>query len=215
MKPLIYVNLLFVTLLGCKDAPKTPPNQPKPATPTATAPVPAPTPVAPAAAAKDTTIGVNGCEKAKFDGKTYSYAATKVTVKASDGSPNEIIEVNGTVIPNKKEGAASFAGVYKNFLFIDEGTSTNGRTLRIWGIKEKKVLFETVYEGDLSLASDKVKFIQPIDLKKVRLSKLVNCPDKAKWEKAGLGVGYGQPHQYDLAKLSATPVGDIVCFSLQ
>jgi hypothetical protein len=210
MKPVIYANLLFVTLLGCKDAPKTPTNAPQTATP-----VTAPTPVASAAVAKDTAIGISGCEKATFDGKTYTYASTKVTVKTSDGSPDEIIEVNGAAIPNKKDGAASFAGVYKNFLFIDDGTSTNGRTLRIWGIKEKKFLFETAYEGDLSLASDKVKFIQPIDLKTVKLSKPVNCPDKAKWEKAGLGVGYGQPHQYDLVKLSATPAGDIVCFSMQ
>ena len=214
MKTFIYANLLFVTLLGCKDAPKTAATQPKSETPAV--PIPATTPVAPVAAvAKDTTIGIKGCETAKFDGKTYNYASTKVTVKSLDDSPDEIIEVNGTVIPNKKDGAASFAGVYKNFLFIDDGTSTNGRILRIWGIKEKKVLFQTAYEGDLSLTNDKVKFIQPIDLTKVKLSKPVNCPDKAKWEKAGLGVGYGMPHQYDLAKLSATPAGDIVCFSMQ
>jgi hypothetical protein len=214
MKSFLYANLLFVTLIGCKDAPKTVPAPPKPATPTA--PVPAATPVAPAiSVAKDTAIGIKGCEKATFDGKTYTYASTKVTVKASDGNAGETIEVNGTVIPNKKDGAASFAGVYKNFLFIEDGTGPNGSTLSIWGIKEKKVLFQTAYEGDLSLAGDKVKFIQPIDLKVVRLSKPVNCPDKAKWEKGGLSVGYGVPHQYDLVKLSATPVGDIVCFAVQ
>jgi hypothetical protein len=214
MKSLIYANLLFVTLIGCKDAPKTVATDAKPATPTV--PAPPATPVAPTVSvAKDTTIGIKGCETAKFDGKTYAYATTKVTVKSSDGNAGEIIEVNGTVIPNKKDGAASFAGVYKNFLFIDDGTGPNGSTLSIWGIKEKKVLFQTAYEGELSLAGDKVKFIQPIDLKVVRLSKPVNCPDKAKWEKAGLSVGYGMPHQYDLVKLSATPAGDIVCFSMQ
>ncbi len=214
MKAFIYANLLFVTLLGCKDAPKTVSTESKPATPTA--PAPATTPASPAVSvAKDTAIGINGCEKAKFDGKTYTYASAKVTVKGSDGDSNEIIDVNGTVIPNKKDGAASFAGVYKNFLFIDDGTGTNGRTLMIWGIKEKKVLFQTAYEGELSLASDKVKFIQPIDLTKVKLSKPVNCPNKAKWEKDGLGVGYGMPHQYDLAKLSATPAGEMVCYSMQ
>jgi hypothetical protein len=201
-------------LLGCKDAPKTATTQPQSATPVA--PAPTATPALPAISApKDTSIGIKGCETAKFDGKTYTYAAAKVTVKSTDGSPNEIIEVNGAAIPNKKDGAASFAGVYKNFLFIDDGTGTNGRTFSIWGIKEKKVLFQTAYEGELSLASDKVKFIQPIDLSKVKLSKPVNCPNKAKWEKAGLGVGYGMPHQYDLAKLSATPAGDIVCFEMQ
>jgi hypothetical protein len=214
MKSFIFANLLFVTLLGCKDAPKTAPTASKPATPTT--PVPTTTPVAPAvSAAKDTAIGIKGCEMAKFDGKTYTYASTKVTVKSSDGNPNEIIDVNGTVIPNKKEGAANFAGVYKNFLFIDDGTGTNGRTFSIWGIKEKKVLFQTAYEGELSLASDKVKFILPIDLKKVKLSKPVNCPDQALWVKSGLTVGYGMPHQYDLAKLSSTPTSDIVCFSMQ
>jgi hypothetical protein len=214
MKAFICANLLFVTLLSCKDAPKTVATDSKPAT--STAPIPATTPVAPTVSvAKDTAIGITGCEKAKFDGKTYTYASTKVTVKSSDGNAGEIIEVNGTVIPNKKDGAASFAGVYKNFLFIEDGTGPNGNTLTIWGIKEKKVLFQTAYEGDLSLAGDKVKFIQPIDLKTVRLSKPVNCPDKAKWEKAGLSVGYGMPHQYDLVKLSATPAGNIVCFSMQ
>jgi hypothetical protein len=214
MKSFIYVHLLFVTLIGCKDAPKTVSTDSKPATPTV--PAPATTPVLSAVSvAKDTVIGITGCEKATFDGKTYAYGTTKVTVKSSGGDAGETIEVNGMVIPTKKDGAATFAGVYKNFLFMDDGTGPNGSTLSIWGIKEKKILFQTAYEGELSLAGDKVKFIQPIDLTKVKLSKPVNCPDKAKWEKADLGVGYGVPHQYDLTKLAATPMGDIVCFSMQ
>jgi hypothetical protein len=132
-----------------------------------------------------------------------------------NGNIGETIEVNGTAIPTTPENAYSFAGVYKNFLFIDDGTGTNGRILKIWGIQEKKVLFQTAYAGELNLVGDKVSFIQPIDLKAVGLSKPVNCPDKAKWEKGGLSVGYGMPYQYDLTKLLVIPAGDAVCFAIE
>lgn len=206
MKALIYASLLVVSFLSCTETPK----------PASSAPTATPVASAPVSAVKDTVIGINGCEKAKLEGKAFVYSSAKVTVKEnSDGNAGEVIEVNGTAIPTTPENAHNFAGVYKNFLFIDDGTGTNGRILKIWGIQEKKILFQTPYEGELNLAGDKVSFIQPIDLSTVKLAKPVNCPDKAKWTKGGLSVGYGIPQQYDLAKLAATPAGDAVCFAIQ
>lgn len=191
----------MASFLSCKETPKTPVK------------VPASTPVV---TSKDTLIGMNGCDNAKFDGKMFTYPSAKVVVKANPNEEaGESIEVNGVAITSKVGSAYHFNGVYKNFLFIDDGTGTNGRHLGIWDIQAKKIIFETPYEGELTLVGGKVGFLTPIDLTKVKLSKPIACPNKAKWEKEGLSIGYGVPHQYDLAKLTDAVAGDIVCFAMQ
>ena len=92
-----------------------------------------------------------------------------------------MIEINGTIIPGRE--ADFFSGVYKNYLFIDNGTGLNGRNLKIWSIGEKKVIFDTPYEGDLSIKDDKLNFLKPIDLNKTKLPAPVNCPDAENWKK--------------------------------
>ncbi len=156
----------------------------------------------------DTAVGIEGCEKAKFDGTTFTYVAAKV--KVIDNNTGEIIEINGTKVPNQE--ADFFSGVYKSFLFIDNGTGPNGRNLKVWSIDENKVIFDTPYEGDLSIKDDKLNFIKPIDMDK---NKPVNCPDAENWKKDGLEVGYGIPSAYDFENKTASTTGEATCFAVQ
>lgn len=196
MKNFTFVCLIILVLFSCREEAKK--------TPDTKADIPA-------TAVTDTAVGIEGSEKAKFDGTTFTYLAAKVKVIQNDAG--EIIEINGTKAPTQE--ADFFSGVYKNFLLIDNGTGPNGRTLKVWSIDEKKIIFETPYEGDLSIKEDKLNFILPVDLKKTKLLKPVNCPDAANWKKEGLEVGYGIPSAYDFAKRAATAAGDAICFAVQ
>jgi hypothetical protein len=174
--------------------------------------VTSPTTPAPSTAI-DTVVGIEGSEKAKFDvnTSTFYYAAGKVKIKGTD--TGETIEVNGTTASGKE--ADFFSGVYKNFLLIDNGTAPNGRMLKIWSIAEKKLVFNMAYEGNLSIKDDKLNFIVPLDLKKNKLPKPVNCPDEASWKKDGLAVGYGIPSAFDFASKTVSVTGDATCFAIQ
>jgi hypothetical protein len=168
-------------------------------------------PGTPSLAVTDTAVGVEGSEKAKFDGAAFTYAAAKV--KVTDQGAGETIEIDGTKIPGQE--ADFFSGVYRNYLFIDNGTGPNGRNLKIWSIGEKKVIFETPYEGDLSIKDDKLNFIKPIDLSMTKLPAPVNCPDAENWKKEGLGVGYGIPSAYDFSSMTVSATSDVTCFAVQ
>ncbi len=202
MKQIFLGLSLFLAFIACKETPKssTPPTS---ATTAATKPV----------VAKDTLIGMEGSSKASMTAaNTYTYPEATVIVKPNSNEVGENINVNGVDIKN--EDAYSFYGVYKNFLFIDNGSGPNGSELLIYGIKEKKMLFRAHYEGDLSLSKDKINYLEPMDEAKAKASK-PNCPEKAKWLKDGLSVGYGQPMQYDLTTLTPSKIGTVTCFAIQ
>lgn len=158
----------------------------------------------------DTVIGIVGTEKAKFNGTMFSY--TSAQVKLMNNNNSQVIEVNGTVLPNQE--GDFFGGIYKNYLFIDHGTGTNGRSLKIWSIDEKKVILDTPYEGELSIKEDKLNFIQPIDITKTKQAK-PKCPDAEKWAKDGFSIGYGVPSAYDFVKNTVVVMGETTCFMLQ
>jgi hypothetical protein len=203
MKQILLLAALCTAFVACKETPKSSTTSTSATTTTTTK----------AAAAKDTLIGMAGCQKASMTGENaYTYPEAKVTVKSNSDSVGETINVNGTDIKN--EDAYSFYGVYNNFLFIDNGSGPNGSELLVYGIKEKKMLFRTHYEGELTLNKDKINYIMPMYATKAKFSK-VNCPEKAKWEKDGLSIGYGLPMQYDLTTLTPSETGSVTCFPMQ
>ena len=208
MKQFFFLAALCTAFFACKETPKIP----TPTASTTPAPTANTTTTAKVFTTKDTLIGMPGSQKASIAGEnTYTYLEAKVTVTPDSEGVGETINVNGTDIKN--EDAYNFYGVYNNFLFIDNGSGPNGSELLVYGIKEKKVLFRTHYEGELSLNKDKINYLEPVDVKKAKVKP--NCPEKAKWEKDGLGVGYGLPMSYDLTTLTPSKVGSVTCFAVQ
>ncbi len=171
---------------------------------------------------KDTIVGIKGCDKAQHTetklGNAFTYSQAKVTTVASEEGVGEEIYVN---LPNQKDtftieniDAYHFMGIKNDLLFVDNGTGTNGRKLLVYDLKTRKLAHETLYEGDLSIEKDKIRYKTPIDTRNIRLMASV-CPDKEKWEKQGLSAGYAQFVVFDLATKEAEETGEYTCYVMQ
>ena len=169
----------------------------------------------------ETSIGLKGCDPAKVEktklGKTYTYSKLKVAVKAS-GDVGEEIEVtfmdSKEVLKIENLEAHHFSGIKDGFLFIDNGTSPNGRTIVIYDMKAKQNIHSSRYEKDISFKDGKMVYLAPIDTRRIRLRDSV-CPDKEKWEKQGLSAGYGMYMAFDFKTKTATEAGNYSCYPIQ
>ena len=170
----------------------------------------------------DTLIGIKGCELAKcentLNGINYSYTQIKVSVIPSEDGVGEEIYIADAV---KKDTfwienieAHHFAGVKQDLLFVDNGTAPNGRSVLIYDINQKKLLYKRRYEAELNINENKLNYLTPVDTRRIRLSADV-CPNKDKWEKQGLGVGYGKYMAFDLATKEEIELGAYGCYPIQ
>lgn len=170
----------------------------------------------------NTLVGIKGSELAKITetklGKTYIYPETQVMVIPSEDGVGEEIYV---VSAGQKDTfwienieAHHFFGIKNNFLFVDNGTGPNGRTIVVYDLKTRQNIHEGRYEKDISLNESKMTYLSPIDTRNIRLRDSV-CPDKDKWEKQGLSAGYAQYIEFDFRTKEATETGNYSCYPIQ
>ena len=171
---------------------------------------------------RDTLVGIKGGELSKVQetklGRTYIYPETQVTVLPSEDGVGEEIYV---VSLGQKDTfwienieAHHFFGIKQGFLFVDNGTGPNGRTIVVYDLKTRQNIHEARYEKDISVNNDKMSYLTPIDTRNIRLRDSV-CPDKDKWEKQGLSAGYAQYVEFDFKTKDATPTGNYSCYPIQ
>ena len=171
---------------------------------------------------KDTIVGIKGCDLAQMeetkDGKTYNYTSYKVSTLASKTGVGEDITIVGTdkkdVFNIKNTDAHHFFGIKQDFLFVDNGTGPNGRSVLIYDLKKQSLIHEAAYEADMNIEQSKMTYKTPIDTRNIRLMASV-CPDKDKWEKQGLGVGYAMIMVFDLTTKEVISTGEYTCFPIQ
>lgn len=171
---------------------------------------------------RDTAIGIKGGDRAKVEetkiGRTYIYPQAKITVTSSEDGVGEEIHVVSTGKTDtfwiENIEAHHFFGIKNDFLFIDNGTGPNGRTIVVYDLKTRQNIHEARYEKDISLNESKMTYLAPIDTRNIRLRDSV-CPDKDKWEKQGLSAGYAQYVEFDFKTQEATQTGNYSCYPIQ
>ncbi len=99
-----------------------------------------------------------------------------------------------------------FYGIYKNFMFIDEGTG-NIRQLLVINLNTRETLFKVTYINDVSLENGQITFNYPFINEKPPYKP--NCPEAA--EKWGDMLGYIEKQIIDLNKNELIKTGEISC----
>jgi hypothetical protein len=163
---------------------------------------------------RDTLIGIKGFEKAIILApNSYKYTNSSVNITPDGTGIGEDIKVDNTTIKN--EDAFTFYGIYKRLVFIDNGTSPNNRELVIYDLDAKNIVYRTLYESEISLTNNIIKFIHPIDLTRVRLKKPIKCPEQSKWKNSGLSIGYGADTYLNLETMQDSSAEEMTCFPMQ
>lgn len=112
----------------------------------------------------------------------------------------------------KNADANYFAGLSGDYLFVDNGTGTDGRSLEIYDLRGKKSIYSTEYFDELELQQGKFVLYDKLSPTKGALK---NCRQAAQWKKKGFGIGWVRQSKLDLQTLKETPVGAIRCRAFQ
>jgi hypothetical protein len=162
----------------------------------------------------DTIIGIKGSDSAKvLTANNFRYANCTINITPDGTGIGEIIKVDNLTIKN--EDAFNFFGIYKQFVFIDNGTSLNNRELVIYNIEARKIVYRTSYESEITLENKTLHYIHPIDLTRVRLKKPIKCPEQSKWKNSGLSIGYGADTYLNLETMQDSSAEEMTCFPMQ
>jgi hypothetical protein len=176
----------------------------------------------------DSIFGLKGCEMAGFiatskTDREFVYQNFKIKVKDNENTPGENIGIgpdsNGLVLrlPISEEGNF-FQGATRNHFFVDQGTGPDIRKMLIFNIKPDAIL--QVYQAEYLAAEPPFVssnggfwFFMPIE--ESELLQVPDCPEKEKWVKDGLRVGYGQRCIYNMVTRMLTRKSEYICVPLQ
>jgi len=129
----------------------------------------------------------------------------------SNGNPCNLDRATASHIigTGETEGNNFFAGVYENYLFIDQGTGPDHRILSIYDLTQKKLILFTEYSApdlkDGILTYYKTLVPDPDVIKNIP------CPDAEKWTDQGLTVLYERKEKFTLKSEKILPVRDHRC----
>jgi len=176
----------------------------------------------------DSIVGFKGCLTAGFrassdTAREFIYQKYLIKARTQDGFPGERIDV--ITLPDSirqmlpVDDNGSFAGMAYEHIFIDAGTAPDLRELVLYRIRPEGVIsmvFRTKYYPDPApfvSENGNLWFYAPIE--ESDMVKTPDCPDKEKWVKDGLRVGYGQRVLYNLTDRMLTRKSEYVCVPLQ
>ena len=111
------------------------------------------------------------------------------------------------------EGNNFFAGVYENYLFIDQGTGPDQRMLSIYDLAQKKLILFTEY-SDPDLKEGILTYYKTL-VPDPGVIENIPCPDAKKWTDQGLTVLYEQKETFTLKSESRLPASDYRCRARQ
>jgi hypothetical protein len=164
--------------------------------------------------AKDTAIGIEGADKAVLvANNTYSYCFGNVVIFPDTANAGESINAGGYEIKNN--AANSFAGAYKKFVIVDNGTGPNKREVLVYDIAHKMEVFKSVYEGDLKIENDKLHFISIATKVENAKAAIDSFAAENKCTTKGCTTLAGYAAYFDFTTLKTTTTKDIKCFCEQ
>ncbi len=131
--------------------------------------------------------------------------------KVSDGNPCKLDRKTASHIisTGETEEKNFFAGIYKEYLFIDQGTGPDRRILSIYNLKDKKLILFTEYSSP-NLKSGVLTFYKTL-VPDPGVIESIPCPDAQEWRNQGLTVLYEQKETFTLETEIRTPVREYRC----
>lgn len=118
--------------------------------------------------------------------------------EVSSGNPCTLDRKNASHIlgTGETEGNNFFAGIYEDYLFIDQGTGADQRILSIYDLNKKSLILYTEY-SDPELKEGVLNYYKTI-VPDPAVIESIPCPDSSKWTDQGLTVLYEQKQTFDL-----------------
>ena len=175
----------------------------------------------------DSIVGFKGCEMAGFKASSdtaheFIYQKYLIQVTNREDEPGEKIDL--VILPDSSRfslpeiAEGYFSGMSNGHFFVDIGTGPDLRELVFYRIQPDGVfqVHRTKYYPEPApfiSANDGLWFYAPIEERE--MVKVPDCPDREKWIKDGLRVGYGQRVIYGLKDRTLTRKSEYVCVPLQ
>lgn len=129
----------------------------------------------------------------------------------SQGNPCNLDRTNASHIigTGDTEGNNFFAGLYDNYLFVDQGTSPDQRILSIYDLSKKKLILFTEY-SDPILKNGTLTYYKTL-VPDPGVIKNIHCPKAAKWTEQGLTVLYEEKETFNLKSEIRLPNREYRC----
>lgn len=175
----------------------------------------------------DSLFGYEGCLMTGF--RAYSptereFVYQDYTIRVKDkadgvGQNVELMRDSARVFTlpvSSEEGF--FQGAARNHLFFDVGTGPGIRQILLYSVKENDVfqVYRADYLPDVQpFVSSNGGFWFYAPIEESEMVKTPDCPDKEKWLKEGLRVGYGQRCVYNLMDRMLVKKSEYICVPLQ
>lgn len=131
--------------------------------------------------------------------------------EVSGGNPCNLDRTTASHIIGTGEtgGNNFFAGIYENYLFIDQGTGPDQRILSIYDLTQKKLILFTEY-SDPDLKDGILTYYKTL-VPDPGVIENITCLDAKKWADQGLTVLYEQKETFALKSETRLPVRDYRC----
>lgn len=131
--------------------------------------------------------------------------------EVSEGNPCNLDRTNASHIigTGETEGNNFFAGIYENYLFIDQETGVDQRILSIYDLKNKKLILFSEY-SDPELKDGVLTYYKTL-VPEPGVIKNIPCPDASKWTEQGLTVLYERKETFTLESQTRLPVQEYRC----
>lgn len=107
------------------------------------------------------------------------------------------------------EAANFFYGLYGNYLFVDNGTGSQNRRVKVYDLTTgKKIIEDTYFDGEFEFDGKTLSFwAAATDKKKEKV-----CPGKYQvWESGGNGTAVVEKIKIDIVSLKKTRTGKFEC----
>lgn len=131
--------------------------------------------------------------------------------EVSGGNPCNLDRKTASHIISTGETAESnfFAGLYKDYLFIDQGTGPDQRILSIYNLLDKELILFTEYSSP-SLKDGVITFYKTL-VPDPGVIENIPCPEAQKWIDQGLTVLYEQKETFTLETKTRAPIREYRC----
>lgn len=131
--------------------------------------------------------------------------------ETSGGDPCDIDKKKASHIidTEETEGSNFFSGVYRNYLFIDQGTGPDQRILSVYDLVQNKLILLTGY-SDPILKDGVLTYYKPLEPDPGVIEN-IPCPDAQKWRERALTVLYEQKQNFTLKTEIRLPIREYRC----
>jgi hypothetical protein len=105
------------------------------------------------------------------------------------------------------DDANAFAGLHGDHLFIDEGTGPEPRSLLIYDIPSRKIVYSASYSPPISIEQGRLTFFKALN-EPVRG---VPCASANEWKAAGSSIGYERRVHVELGTMREVATDSVRC----